>query len=265
MFVIKRGIHTVPRLPNTKALLQKGVPKVLSSSGFKVAWTDYQQYLCDKLTLATAGQSLESYHPFHILLKTAGNPLQSNIFNLASSVHNNHLFMENILPSITESDSDSPIGKTEPSRLFLSRIQDSFNGSDWDVVKEEMIHRSENEVLGQGWLFLVENSEKKLFILTCQNNGTPYYFPRNQTFDLNSAISIDEFGTLKQMKEMIENSTKLNGKVQDWTMPLICVNLWDHAYLHDYGVGNRSEYVKNVLDNLNWSVVNNRLFSDMSK
>ena len=115
--------------------------------------------------------------------------------------------------------------KTEPSRLFLSKIKDSFNGSDWEVVKEEMIYRAENEVLGQGWLFLVENNEKKLFILTSNNNGTPYYFPRNQLFDLNSAISIDEFATLKQMKELIGKSTKLNGKVQDWTMPIICVNL----------------------------------------
>ncbi|AJR54379.1 AQG_2a_G0030970.mRNA.1.CDS.1 [Saccharomyces cerevisiae] len=266
MLVFKRGIHVVPKLPNSKALLQNGVPNILSSSGFKTVWFDYQRYLCDKLTLATAGQSLESYYPFHILLKTAGNPLQSNIFNLASSIHNNHLFVENILPSAVEHGTNSnAVVKTEPSRLFLSKIKDSFNGSDWEVVKEEMIYRAENEVLGQGWLFLVENNEKKLFILTSNNNGTPYYFPRNQSFDLNSAISIDEFATLKQMKELIGKSTKLNGKVQDWTMPIICVNLWDHAYLHDYGVGNRSKYVKNVLDNLNWSVVNNRIFSGISK
>ena len=180
MLVFKRGIHVVPKLPNSMALLQNGVPKILSSSGFKTVWFDYQRYLCDKLTLATAGQSLESYYPFHILLKTAGNPLQSNIFNLASSIHNNHLFVENILPSAIESgttDSNAVV-KTEPSRLFLSRIQDSFNGSDWQVVKEEMIYRAENEVLGQGWLFLVENSEKKLFILTSNNNGCLLYTSR---------------------------------------------------------------------------------------
>ncbi|KAL3230212.1 Small ribosomal subunit protein mS42 [Nakaseomyces bracarensis] len=260
--VLRRGVHTVPKLPNLAQLNQHGIPKVLSNKGFDNVWNQYQQYLCDKLTLATAGSSLESYLPFHVMLKTAKNQQSSNIFNLASAAHNNHLFVENILPSIEEQSESLESNKNrQPSRLFESRLMESFE-STWEQVKEEMIKRAETDVLGQGWLFLIENSYKEMHILTLQNNGTPYYFPRNQQFDMNSAINPQEYDHLIQVRKLVEEANDKGKKVEDWTMPLICVNLWDHAYLTDYGVTNRSTYVRNVLDNLNWSVVNNRLFSD---
>lgn len=246
-FASRRGVHTVPKLRNDGQILQQGIPQVLSASGFKVAWTQQQKHLCDKLTLATAGTSLESYLPFHLILNTAKKSFQSHVFNLASAAHNNHLFIENILPGPA---------KSTPSRLFRTRIEEQYNCS-WEEFKEEMVRRAESDVVGQGWLFLVENSEKQLHILTVQNNGTPYYFPRNQSFDLNSALKLEEFSQLAAVRDIV----KKGGKIEDWTMPLIAVSLWDHAYLHDYGVQGRTQYVKNVLDNLNWSVVNSRLYT----
>ncbi|SCU80961.1 LAMI_0B04302g1_1 [Lachancea mirantina] len=253
-FGSRRAIHSVPRLPGLNELTKTGIPGVLSPLGFEVAWKQQQQALCDKLTLATSGTSLESYLPFHLVLNTAKKPFQTNIFNLASAAHNNHLFIENILPS--GSGSGNGNGRDVSSRLFQSRIEEQYQCS-WDELKREMVRRAETEVLGQGWLFLVENSDKELHILTVQNHGTPYYFPRNQTFDMNSALSLEEFTQFNAIQKAVQNGTK----IQDWTMPLIAVSLWDHVYLHDYGVKGRSKYVEKVLDNLNWSVVNSRLYS----
>lgn len=250
--VTKRGVHTVPRLPQASHLSRQGIPNVLSAGGFKVLWDQHQKYLCDKLTLATTGTSMESYLPFHLLLNTAKKAAQSHVFNLASAAHNNHLFVENIVPNYNSTS-------TQPSRLFLTCVEESF-GFDWEALKKEMVRRAEQDVLGQGWLFLVENSDKELHILTIQNNGTPYYFPRNQLFDLNSALTLEEFSQLEDIKKLVmEEGDK---KVKDWTIPLVCVSLWDQAYLHDYGIKDRSKYVENVLNNLNWGVVNNRLYSD---
>ncbi|AET41012.1 mitochondrial 37S ribosomal protein mS42 Ecym_7164 [Eremothecium cymbalariae DBVPG len=246
-FAARRAIHTVPRLPGISKLETEGIPNIFSAGGFKQCWLDQQKYLCDKLTLATAGTALESYLPFHIVLNTAKKPFQTHIFNLASAAHNNHLFIENILPT------DGV--ETKPSRLFEQRIRAQFDHS-WEEVKEEMVRRSEQEVLGQGWLFLVENANKEVHILTVQNNGTPYYFPRNQSIDFNAPVSTED---LDQFKEIEALASK--GDVEDWTMPLIAVNLWDQAYLKDYGVAGRSKYVKNVLDNLNWIAINKRLYS----
>ncbi|SMN21034.1 similar to Saccharomyces cerevisiae YJR101W RSM26 Mitochondrial ribosomal protein of the small subunit [Maudiozyma saulgeensis] len=246
----RRSIHTVPKLTNIKELSKSGIPKIYSANGFNTVWSDYQKYLCDKLTLATAGSTLESYYPFHIMLNTAKKSYQSNIFNLASAIHNNHLFIENIMP-VKENESN------QPSKLLLSRIQESFD-LEWEELKTDIVKLIDKKIVGQGWFFLIENSNKEIHYLFLQNNGTPYYFPRNQLFDLNVPINLNEFTHLEKMKDLLKGQGKT--KIKDWSMPLICINLWDQAYLSDYGVGKRSEYVKNILDNLNWNVVNNRLY-----
>ncbi|CCE63145.1 hypothetical protein TPHA_0E00490 [Tetrapisispora phaffii CBS 4417] len=257
--IAKRGMHRVPTLPNYARLVRDGIPKVLSAKAFDIAWKQQQKLNCEKLSLLTSGTSLESYLPFHIILNTSKKQFQTNIFNAASATHNNHLFIENILPTETSVPS-------EPSRHFLYVVEKSF-GCSWVELKKEIIKRAKNDVLGQGWLFLVENNYKEFHILTIQNNGSPYYFPRNQSIDLNNAISLDEYSQLNEIKKIVNEQTSKNGKekVEDWTMPIICINLCDHAYLHDYGVKGRSEYVKNVLDNLNWNVINARLYSDSNK
>ncbi|CCK69883.1 mitochondrial 37S ribosomal protein mS42 KNAG_0D01310 [Huiozyma naganishii CBS 8797] len=246
----RRGIHTVPKLPNASTLIRNGIPPILSSQGFNTVWTDYQTYLCDKLTLATAGTTLESYYPFHIVLSTAKKSFQTHIFDIASAAHNNHLFIENILPLEAQNPG-------APSQGFLDSVQKSF-GMDWDSLKAEIVEQVEEKLMGQGWFFLVENSNKELHYLFLQNNGTPYYFPKNQILDMNGPLNLEEYTHLRDVKKFVSE----NAKVKDWTIPIIAVNLWDQAYLNDYGVSNRKQYLRNVLDNLNWSVVNSRLYSE---
>lgn len=250
--LLKRGIHTVPKLPNTEQLIKDGIPNIFSKGGLQLAWFERQKYLCEKLSMVTAGTNLESLHPFHILLQTKRKPFEINTFNIASATHNNHLFIENILPT-----PDIINSQLKPSRLFESKIKDSFGENiSWDIIKDRMIKIAEKDVIGQGWLFLIENENKKLHILTCQNNGTPYYFPLNQSMDLNNILKNDHIDTLQQLELLMKNP---KNKIRDWTLPLICISLWDHSYIHDYGVDGREKYLKNVLDNLNWSVINNRL------
>ncbi|AAS54174.1 AGL317Cp [Eremothecium gossypii ATCC 10895] len=246
-FAPRRAVHTVPKLAQLSELHAQGIPKVLSAEGFRRCWTEQQQYLCEKLTLATAGTPLESYLPFHLVLNTAQKTFKSNVFNLASAVHNNHLFVENILPAEGAG--------AKPSIQLLQRIESQF-GFGWEELKEEMVRRAETDVVGQGWLFLVENGHKELQILTLQNHGSPYYFARGQAFDLNSPITTEIAAQLQTMREAVDA-----GNDEDWTMPLIAVSLWDHAYLRDYGVKGRSAYVRAVLDNLNWTVINKRVYT----
>ncbi|CCD24358.1 mitochondrial 37S ribosomal protein mS42 NDAI_0D00440 [Naumovozyma dairenensis CBS 421] len=259
--ITRRSIHTIPKLNNITQLQTVGIPQILSAKGFNIIWTQTQDYLCKKLTMNTMGTEMESNYPFHIVLKTSKDPMMSHVFNYASGVHNNHLFIENILPSATGKDN-------VPSKMFLNRVKEYFDGKTWEELKELMIQEAMTRCLGQGWLFLVERANKRLDLMVLQNNGTPYYFGKNQQLDLNSAINLDEFNQLHDMKRrlkkgkgspVVEGQEHDNNK--DWTVPIICVNLWDHAYLNDYGFLGKKDYIKNVLDNLNWAVINNRLYS----
>lgn len=254
--LFKRLVHTVPRLANIEQLSKNGIPRVLSARGFDIAWNETQKFLCDKLTLATAGSSLESYYPFHIVQRTAGKRHLAHVFNWASAAHNNHLFIENIIHN-----QDPAAEASGPSRALQSRLDSSFPGQTWEQIVDSMVASAERNVVGEGWLFLVEDANKHLYTLTTNNHGTPYYFPSNQSLDFNSVPAAHDYAYYKEISRRVDSAQDEGKPIEDYTSPLICVSLWSHAYLHDYGVAGREKYIRAVLGNLNWTIVNSRLYS----
>ena len=37
--------------------------------------------------------------------------------------------------------------------------------------------------------------------------------------------------------------------------PMLCVNTWQHVWLHDYGFGGKREYLERWWDSVDWDVV----------
>lgn len=59
-----------------------------------------------------------------------------------------------------------------------------------------------------------------------------------------------------------KDDTLLNAYVGDHELgqlagcaPIICLDLWEHAYIADYAPGGKKDYVEDFFVNLNWSVV----------
>lgn len=239
----KRLIHTAPKLALQDEFAINGIPGLFSKKAFNTAWVEYQDFLTKRLTLLTNGTADETRHPFHIAINSARDQTQQKVFNVASQTHNNHFFFEQLIAP--------KLNTTKPSRDLQSRIDEKFESL--EGLKEALVEESQI-IIGQGWIFLVETEAKTLEILTVNNSGTPYNFSGNLSLDLNGPIGRDEFDAWDAIKEHTLTKTK------DWTMPLLSINLWDHAYLHDYGIGNRDAYIRDVFDSINWNVINKRLY-----
>ncbi|CDR44304.1 CYFA0S14e01838g1_1 [Cyberlindnera fabianii] len=235
-FISRRLIHTVPRL-STK------LPGLYSEKGFQTAWTDYQTLLTTRLSQLTAGTADETRFPFHIAQIHAKDQTKQKVFNAASQAHNNHFFFQQLV---------SPENNTtRPSRQLEERIEARFGSL--DGLKKELVAQSE-KIIGQGWLFVVEDYTKQLDILALNNSGTPYHFAGNHALDLNGPISEGDYNELTAMqKDLAEGG-------QDYTLPLLAVSLWDQSYLVDYGVSGRKQYIEKVFDATNWDVVSSRVF-----
>ena len=122
-----------------------------------------------------------------------------------------------------------------------------------DDFREEFL-LSADLMMGQGWVFLVERADKSLLILRCGNDGTPYHFSKNQSLDFNGAIDQASFNYFNLLKQRAESGAK------DFTLPILGINCWDFAYLEDYGVAGKADYLANFWDCINWNVVNKRIF-----
>ncbi|AOA65113.1 37S ribosomal protein S26, mitochondrial [Komagataella phaffii CBS 7435] len=244
-----RGIHTVPKLANQDAWLKNGIKGLYSAQGFKESWVDYQQYLVDNLTMRTVGTLNETRTPFEIIKATYKNASDTTTFHYASQCFNNHLFFEQV--------ADSGASDSAPSPNLEYIINKSF-GSLEDLKAD--FEAELTTLNGQGWVFLVENNQKELEIVSCINEGTPYFHSRNQNLDLSSQITIDDVTQLDILSQFVKNGNREPFN----NVPLICFNSWHYAYLHDYGVNGKVEFLQKFWDCLNWNVINQRLFNQAS-
>lgn len=239
----RRLIHNVPKLTNQEAYTTQGINGLYSAKGFNTVWTDYQHHLTKHLTQLTMETENETRVPFHILQNTAKKPDQAHVFNYASQAFNNHLFIE----SLTEPHTNN----TKPSLPLMNKIEQTFENL--DGLKEEILHKSES-MLGSGWVFLVEDVDKGLYVISCYNAGSPFDESRQQMFDLNSTVDEDVKAAVEETADAVSRGDK------NHVIALLALNLWEQAYLPDYSVSGRAAYVEKWWDSINWNVVNERYY-----
>lgn len=241
----KRFLHEVPALKQQDQYLKNGIEGLYTPQGFKASWLEYQKYLTMNLTVLTNGTENELKAPYQILLNTAKQTTEQHTFHFASQAHNNHFVFEQLCDK-------SEAMKTSPSRPLLGRLSDQgFNSI--EEFRDAMLSMAELSV-GQGWIFLVENPDKSLKLMKCNNDGTPYYYGKNQSLDLNGGIDEGTYEQYTKVQQLAEANER------DFTLPILGINYWDTSFINDYGVNGKKEYLNNLWSCINWNVVNNRLF-----
>lgn len=243
---IKKFIHDVPLLSQHNLFKKNGIEGLYSLQGYQTAWIDYQRYLCMKLTLYTNGTPNEYKTPYHILLNTAKPSIYQHVFHFASQTHNNHFFFEQI-------NHKSNAQKTTPSNVLKSKLI-SLNFSSIDDLKKKILKLSE-KCYGQGWIFLVEKKDKTLELMLCNNDGTPYYYLKNQQMDLNHGFDRKTNKHMNDLKLRIKNDDD-----DDFTLPILGISLWTHSYISDYGVTGKETFLHKLWDCIDWNIINKRLF-----
>lgn len=135
-----------------------------------------------------------------------------------------------------------------------------FTFANSEALKMELLTTAA-KMFGNGWVWLVLDQKKNLRILATYNAGTPYGSAyRRQETDMNTnqklGISEPEVNITKVTQEAARGST-LN-----WALPLLNINVWQHAYIEDFGVAGKEEYLEAVWKAIDWNVVAGRLPSN---
>ncbi|KAI1142769.1 manganese and iron superoxide dismutase [Hypoxylon sp. FL0543] len=266
-----RQIHHVPPLKQFDP--EEGVPNLLSPQGFDIAWTQYMQYIIERLNATTAGTEFEGQEPLSILKATAREPSQAPIFNYASMAHNNALFFENIA-NVTRQSQEGE-GDASEDRIphgLKHLLVTQF--SSIETLRREFLVTAMG-MFGPGFVWLVKNANTTdLRILVTYLAGTPYTAGhwRRQGLDMNTqginspTTTVSWFERAKTgagadngARFIPQNQTAPGGLD---TIPLLCLNTWEHVWLCDYGVGaggigGKKEYVQRWWDVIDWEKVEN--------
>lgn len=120
-------------------------------------------------------------------------------------------------------------------------------------MKTEVIATAE-AMFGCGWVWLVLDHDKRLRILCTYNAGTPYGEAfRRQDTDMNTGETL---GNANYMS-VVRNAARGSGA--QYIFPLLNVNCWEHAWIQDYGVLGKRQYLESWWASIDWEVVANRL------
>lgn len=109
--------------------------------------------------------------------------------------------------------------KTNPSPVLKSAIEKNFGSM--DKFKEEFANAAKKH-FGSGWAWLVAGKEGNLFVSDTLNQDNP-------------------------LMDVVEKKGT----------PLLCLDVWEHAYYLQYQ-NRRAEYVDKFWDVVNWDAVNKR-------
>lgn len=238
----RRNMHFVPSLTHSERFTEEGVPGLFSTQAFNTCWREYQRGLVDKLNALTVGTELENKPTLDVALMSARQADLAATFNYASQAHNNHFFFETLSPTPT------PMPES-----FAALIPSSFSSP--EALKTELISTA-MAMFGSGWVWLVIDSKGSLRVLCTYNAGTPYGAAyRRQDTDMNTRQTLGT--TASQMTDIIRGAG--HNAANNRAIPLLNLNCWEHAWVQDYGVLGKKEYLEALWNSIDWSVVNSRV------
>jgi len=137
----------------------------------------------------------------------------------------------------------------EAFRLYIP-----FTLSSPEALKTEILTTA-SKMFGCGWVWLVLDQNKYIRILCTYNAGTPYGAAfRRQNTDMNTNQVLG--ATVQEMTEAARNAAR--GPATNWAVPLLNINVWEHAWIEDFGVSGKDRYLEALWDAIDWNVVLSR-------
>ncbi|PHH70658.1 hypothetical protein CDD82_6997 [Ophiocordyceps australis] len=221
-FNARRCLHRVPKLAHD---FSNGIPELMSPVGFQYAWTDYMQFVLEKLNLLTEGGELENRDTKSTLLLTAREPKQAAIFNYASMAHNHHFFFSTITPTGTPMPDD-----------LREHLETSF--SSLETLRREFILTAD-VMFGPGFVWLVKAGDNSYRLVNTYLAGSPYSGAhwRAQPQDLNTLGSSGSARTFIEKTAAADTSKPPTPPGGIHVEPVLCLSTWQHVWLLDWGIG----------------------------
>lgn len=291
----RRALHNVAELKNVD--VSQGIPGLYSASGLAAAWTDVQNYAVKELNSAIQEKSsqsgnaeLENLSVVNLLALSKAFPeFDSRIAYYAGQVYSNEFQMAGLLSeskgpfSFNKNDPESrnsdvkrveytdfrnaPIDisttveynsvaaaiETEEESMFMRLIHRQFES---EVSFRELFLTQASSTFSSGYTWLVyNNQDRKLYLMNTYGWGVPPLF---------STRELNQIRTLKDTSAVSGDASNANDRL-DYVIPLLNVSVWQHAYLHDYGVFGKRKYLENFWNSINWKHVEQRYQATLEK
>lgn len=188
-------------------------------------------------------------------------PERADFYNICAMAHFNHQWWESL----------SSTKKAIPDGLRKD-IEEAFESV--ENLRSEMLEHAD-AMFGNGFVWLMKenspsyasyNNHTPLRILCTYNAGSPYAeaYKMRQNIDMATGLKLPDrmtqvnntagaMGRYSAMgKDGVVTATQLNAH------PLLCLNVWQHMWIPDYGILGKRAYLAAWWERVDWDVVQAR-------
>lgn len=145
------------------------------------------------------------------------------------------------------------------SDALAKRVADCFGST--EAFQREFTTNALG-LFGSGWTWLVEDKDGRLVLLNTYNAGSPHHRRRMQRHDETATDSDLTTQAQNPYAGVSKYSAPAKLLANNSYTPILCISMWEHAYLVDYGVtrDGRQQYLENFFKTVDWSMVESRVF-----
>lgn len=202
----------------------------------------------------------------HLHYQFSHQPDHTALYNHAAMAHFNHLWWESLaynkaeIPENLRRDIVEDFGTVEDLRNEMVEHADAMFGNGFVWLLKERPH---NDATG---------TRSKLRILCTYNAGSPYAAAWRMRQTRDSATTDDRTAGTYRSRQMSvpQNYVGSSGQYSQVgreghlapnaldALPLLCLNVWQHMWVPDYGVLGKRQYLSAWWERVDWNVVQNR-------
>jgi superoxide dismutase, Fe-Mn family len=252
-----RGLHIVPKLGDEKDKIfaRYGVPGLFSKETYQETWQQYQTHLLHFVNNEVRGTTSENSSIKVLHEHTSRDRSKAELYNHAAQAHHNHFFFSGLSAESTPS---------QPSTNIRGQIEQWFESV--DHLGDEISHMAMS-MFGNGyvWVLCANDGTKEWRVMCTYNAGSPY--PNAHTKPHVDSRQLHSSGFTSARIEQAEYragsfgnySGQINFHFDAFKgTPVLCLKVWEHQYMRDYGLAGKKQYIGNWWKRVDWNVVNAR-------
>ncbi|SCW01232.1 LAFE_0D08020g1_1 [Lachancea fermentati] len=272
----------------------KGLPGLFSANGLQTAWFDRADFYTENLNRfvsQTEEKPLET-----IVFENAKSAAKRDIFNYASLLYNLRFSMSSLhgcnkgLPT-EKPDAGAPLAtpaldlkfQNEPLETGNEKLHAALISSFGSIVEfRSLLLNSNLAISGDGYTWLVARKHTtlhrdshlagmvefdNLFVLNTYNSGSPFNFNKvrymedlkKQLAKKQPPIEEEEDEESPFQIKSIEEARQTESYKDTTYVPLLAIDASPKAWLQDYGVFGKQDYLERVWESIEWNIVEQRL------
>lgn len=278
------GVRALHQLPPMPAQIADGCEPFLSQRTTHLLWTQWQAGLLQRLNDEVKGTPHATQSVVETVIHTAQDRERILAFNYASLALNTSFFLHGLVPHAQQSEHaraypqpSTHLGAvpTLYGKTLATAIADQFGSL--PQLKLAMSSAAMGMV-SSGWLWLVKDEHGRLGVVPTYGAGTVLVQQRRQTGPRELVAGVQDGRSTpdgdahapaaapapapQQAPGRLDALSRGGGAAMgQYLYPLLCVSMFEHAWLGDYGFWGKERYMTHFWDCVNWERVE-RLWGD---